>query len=146
MKKRRFLCLILLVFLCLIPAKKPVLGGMGLDPKKMDLSISNTVRYEGYVVSGDKDTGYYPHTGSQPYDELNIDFSYKPSLYNLWRFEFAGLINESDYRYEDKGLVAERWHIFNERGDVGVPYRLDMGDFYGFFSYRTLQMSLEGSR
>ncbi len=134
------------IFLILVSffIKRPAIGGMLIDSNKMDLSISNTVRYEGYVVSGDKDSGYYPHTGNQPYDELNVNLSYKPSLYNSWRFEFAGLMNESDYRYEDKGLVAERWHIFNERGDVGLPYRLDLGDFYGFFSYRTLQMSLRG--
>ncbi len=143
MKKKEFLCLIV-VFLCFFLVKRSTLGWEGLDPKKMDLSISNTVRYESYVVSGNKDSGYYPHTGSQPYDELNLNLSYKPSFYNLWRFEFSGLVNESDYRDQDKGLVAERWHILNERGNVALPYRLDMGDFYGFFTYRTLQVSLRG--
>ena len=43
-----------------------------------------------------------------------------------------------------KGVVPERLNLFREKGDTSLPHRVELGDFYGYTSFRTLQRSLKG--
>ncbi len=110
------------------------------------ISGANTLRFESYDVRGDTDASPYPATGGQWYDELSLRWDHRAGPYNRWRGEVQAVINESTYRSTDNGIIPERLRLFHERGDVALPYRLELGDVYGYFSYRTLQKSLKGLR
>jgi hypothetical protein len=36
--------------------------------------------------------------------------------------------------------------VTRERGDVAVPHRYEIGDYFGYFSFRTLQRTLKGGK
>lgn len=55
------------------------------------------------------------------------------------------LANTSDYRSDERGGVLERATLFWEKGDAGLPFRLEAGDFYAAQSPRTLQRGLKGA-
>jgi len=105
---------------------------------------SNTLRFEYYDVSGNRNTSPYKFEDIQPYDELNLNLFRSTGTFSRWRIQFMGLWNNSDYRSSDNGFLLERLNIFHEKGDSFVPYRLEGGDLFGYFSYRTLQRTIKG--
>lgn len=105
---------------------------------------TNTLRVEDYRNGGDPAGAYYPHEGLQVFDELNLAFSSRPSAYEQVHGSFLGLLNDSEYRSFEEGLVIERAGVTWEKGDVPVPFRLQAGDYFGYLSYRTLQRPLKG--
>lgn len=109
------------------------------------ISVVNTSRMEYHKVTGDKESSPYQYRSYQPYDEFNMNFSYRRNPYDTIRGQFFGVLSDSMYRTgEDDGFVPERMNLFWEKGDIPVPFRLEVGDYYAFFSYRTLQRSLKG--
>ncbi|MBM3560327.1 MAG: hypothetical protein FJX53_10725 [Alphaproteobacteria bacterium] len=50
------------------------------------------------------------------------------------------------YRSSERGFLAERFNMTYLNGEASVPYRVEAGDFYGFFSPRTLQRPLKGGQ
>ena len=108
------------------------------------ISGSNTMRMEFYGNSGDETQATYPFTGLRSYDELNLNFSKSVSPYDTWRGEITGALNNSPYRSNYYGLVPERLNLTKTKGDMLIPLRLEMGDIFSYFTYRTLQSSLKG--
>ncbi len=107
---------------------------------------SNTLRLEYYGVQGDPSTGPYPFTGGQYFDEINLGLLRRYSAFDTFRAQFFGVANASDYRAPYRGFQVERFNISREKGDVDLPFRVEAGDIYGYFSYRTLQRSLKGGQ
>ncbi len=109
-----------------------------------DINGSNTLRAEVYNSTGDISASPYPEDGAQEYDEFHLNLGWRVNPWHRWRIDLDGLLNDSFYRSDQKGLVPERMQVSLERGDVGMPFRAEAGDTFGFFSYRLLQRSLKG--
>jgi hypothetical protein len=107
---------------------------------------SNTLRVENYAVRGNQAASPYRYEGAQAFDEFSLNLNRRVSPYESWRGQFYGVINGSAYRSEDRGFVPERVNLFQEKGDGLIPYRVEVGDYFGFFSFRTLQRSLKGAQ
>ncbi|MFA5757096.1 MAG: hypothetical protein WC883_08185 [Smithellaceae bacterium] len=105
---------------------------------------SNTLRVDYYGNSGDETQATYPFTGLRSYDELNLNFSKSVSKYDTWRGEITGVLNNSPYRSNYYGIVPERLNLTKTKGDSLIPLRLEMGDIFSYYTYRTLQSSLKG--
>jgi len=106
---------------------------------------SNTYRIDDYNAYGDKASSPYPFTGIHNYDELNLNFERSFTPYNRVSGQINGLLyNASRYRSTFKGAVPERLNIRQENGDFVIPYRLEVGDFFAFQSFRTMQRTLKG--
>ncbi len=138
MNRRRQLWLLLL---CV--AASP---GAQAQEDGLQLNISNTLRAESYSVHGDPTSGPYAYPGGQYYDELSINAQQRFSAYDVLRLQFYGVANDSSYRSKAQGLVPERFNVTRENGDAETPYRLEVGDYFSAFSYRTLQRSLRGAQ
>jgi len=105
---------------------------------------SNTLRGEYYDNDGRNDLSPFPDEKDHWYDELSLDFVRRASPYDTMRAQFAGLYNQSDYRSEFYKFVPERGKFMWEKGDVGLPFRLEVGDFLSGVSYRTQFRTLKG--
>lgn len=99
---------------------------------------SNTLRYEVYDITGDESTSPFAFEGPQVYDELQMSFSRDMSPWETVRGDLQGLINFSDYRLDKERVTLERFNVTWEKGDSPVPFRIEGGDYFGFFSVRTL--------
>ena len=126
----------------------PLIGAAPAEEPFPGVSIdgANTVRLETYGNSGDDSASPYPYEGAQYYDEWGLNFEKRNSLYDVWRGQFYGVLNGSDYRSTEKGAVPERFSILHEKGDGSIPYRVQAGDYFGYYSYLTLQRSLKGAQ
>jgi len=113
-----------------------------------DWSVSgfNTARAEHYRIRGDQFGGPYAFGGRQLFDEFNLNFVRNVSDFDKWRAQIYGVFNDSAYRASDRGFVPERLNVVREDGAAALPYRVEAGDFFGNFSYRTLQRSLKGGQ
>lgn len=107
---------------------------------------SNTLRLESYRVQGDPLTGPYRFTGGQHFDEFNLNMTRQLSPYDSLRAQLYGVANDSYYRAPDHGLVPERINVMREKGDSDIPFRVEAGDNFAYFSFRTLQRSLKGGQ
>lgn len=105
---------------------------------------SNTLRAEHYDIDGNRAAGPYLFDGPQAYNEFGLTASRAFSPWDRLRIQLYGVLNDSDYRSRDSGLVPERMSITRENGEGAVPYRVEAGDTFAYFSYRTLQRSLKG--
>jgi hypothetical protein len=110
------------------------------------LTGSNTLRFEHYEARGNVAASPYAHLGTQRFNELNLGLVGRTGPQSLWRLQFAGVVNDSDYRSREQGLVPERVSIFHERGDGALPFRLELGDQMVGLSPLTLQRTLKGAR
>lgn len=105
---------------------------------------SNEARFEYYERDGNPLGSIYRDTGGQAWNSLYLFFDGDDGPYDQWRGGASLLLNGSDYRARDDGVVPERLHLQRENGEGAIPYRLDIGDFFAFTSYRSLQRSLKG--
>ncbi|HXN14721.1 MAG TPA: hypothetical protein VN878_00005, partial [Usitatibacter sp.] len=80
------------------------------------------------------------------FDEFNLNFVRRLSAFDTVRGQFYGVANDSAYRAQDHGVVPERVNVTREKGDGSLPYRAEAGDFFAYFSYRTLQRPLKGAQ
>ncbi len=106
-----------------------------------------TTRFEYYSVPDDADKralSRYPVAGGQYYSDLNINFSRRYSPFETVHANIFGLLNESDYRLDDRGLIVEHATVTWVKGDALVPFRARGGDYFGYLSARTLQAPLKG--
>lgn len=111
-----------------------------------NIAGSNTFRAETYGVTGDESTSPYFDEGIQAFNDLYLTYSKRHSAYEQWYGSFAGVYNESEYRATEKNLIVDRVDLTWEKGDTTVPFRLQLGDFFGYSSFRTLQRSLKGAQ
>ena len=109
-----------------------------------NISGTNTIRSEHYGNNGDPDADTYSTEGNQFSNEFDLHFSRRVSLYEAFRGQASGVINDSVYRLQDQGPVLERFNVTWEKGDSAIPFRLEAGDYFGYFSFRSLQKSLKG--
>jgi len=109
-----------------------------------NIAGTNTLRLENYGNNGDPNAETYPTEGNQFSNEFDLNFSRRKSLYETFRGQASGVINDSVYRLQDQGPVLERFNVTWEKGDSAVPFRLEAGDYFGYFSLRVLQRSLKG--
>jgi hypothetical protein len=111
-----------------------------------DIRGSNTVRLEKYKVQGNDAASPFPFEDEQAFDELSLSGRRDVSAYEFWSARAIGLINLSDYRAQDRGFVPETLNLSHEKGDAGIPYRFELGDYLAFLSPRTVQLPLKGGQ
>ena len=109
-----------------------------------EVSGSHTLRADYYLLQGPRAGSPYRFGGWQPYGELGLQAEGRPGPFRRWRLQMLGALNGSDYRSPRQGAVPERLAALLEDGAGGVPYRVEVGDLYGYLSYRTLQRGLKG--
>lgn len=86
----------------------------------------------------------YPFEGDMYYNETSIYFDRQDSDFASWRGELTGVYNlNDDYRTRDFGLTPERLNLTRTSGE-SLPYRAELGDYFAYYSYLTLQRSLKG--
>jgi len=147
---RRLACVFLMMFICLAPADVTAQTEGALQRAAnavlpdWQISGSNTFRLEYYDYQGDEAQAPYSYEGLTSYDEIGLNFSRRKNPYDLWKGDIFGVINGSPYRSADYGLVPERIHLMREKGDIALPFRVELGDVYSYYTYRTLQTSLKG--
>ncbi|MBI9087065.1 MAG: hypothetical protein JEZ11_25955 [Desulfobacterales bacterium] len=108
------------------------------------VSGSNTAKLEYYRSFGDQNSSPYAYPYGQFYNEMDLNLSQRLSAYENWRMQASGLYNDSKYRSTETDLILERFKFSWEKGDGDIPFRMNAGDVYGYFSYRTLQRSFKG--
>jgi hypothetical protein len=107
---------------------------------------STTFRSDYFENKGDDSQSPYSYTGIKSYNEFNINFNKRTNPYDTWRGEISGVFSGSPYRSNDYGIVPERLNLTKEKGDAAVPFRLEMGDIFSYYTYRTMQTSLKGAQ
>jgi len=150
-KKQLFLLCVFLFLSIIYPAFN-VIGQTTNEPNTIfdvivpewQITGSNTMRSDYYINKGDETQSPYPHTNAKIYNEFNINFNKRNNQYDLWRGEIFGVLNDSQYRSNHYGAVPEKLNLTKEKGDVPVPFRLEMGDIFSYYTYRTMQTSLKG--
>lgn len=108
------------------------------------ISGTNNIRSDYYNSYGDKGSSPYKSENFQTFNDINLNLNRQKSPYELWRGQMSGAANQSNYRSSNKGFIVDRINLFREKGNASLPYRIEIGDIYGFFSLRTLQRSLKG--
>ncbi|MBO6656891.1 MAG: hypothetical protein JJ934_08350 [Pseudomonadales bacterium] len=112
-----------------------------------DISGQTTTRASDYTSHGDDSASPYAKTGDLYFNEFSIYFKNNDSDYSVWRAELSGLLNKNnDYRSSESGFIAERFNVTREDGEGHVPYRLEIGDYFSYYSHMTLQQSLKGAQ
>lgn len=114
----------------------------GLD--QWSISGSTTARGEYISGQGDHDASIYPFDGDQAFLDFDFTGNRIISPYNRWNAQMFGAFNGSEYRSNENGLVLERVALEQENGEAKIPYRLELGDHFAFFSFRTIQRALKG--
>lgn len=111
-----------------------------------EISGSNTIKFEYYDVDGDQAASPFPFQNEQINDDFDIQFSRQISQFQTIDGFFNGVINDSQYRANKDGLIAERANVTWRNGEGDTPFQLEFGDFFGFFSQRTFGSSLKGAQ
>ncbi len=129
-------------FLIVLPF---LLGTAVAQAADWSIDGSNTLRGSVYDASGAGSGSPYPFEGDMYFDEISIFFDKRESPYSSWEGEFTGLYNvNDDYRSGDFGMVPERMNLTRENGEGALPYRAEVGDFFAYYSFMTMQRSLKG--
>lgn len=129
----------MIVFLSMAQA-----GLSGAETPQWRVNGNLNTRLDFYHTSGNKTAGLFTNTGEQYFSELNTNFQRQNSRYDTITGNAGMLVNVSDFRSQERGLIVERVRVKWEKGDAPVPFRATGGDFLGFTSIRTLQRSLKG--
>ncbi len=120
--------------------------GCATAQAEITVSGDTTLRYEYYQVSGDETQAPYVETGGQFYQDLNLRMAGEPEAGRYWEFNTSAVLNRSDYRHPDRGLVPEWMHLRYEDGTVPLPYRLDVGDQMARLTPLTLNQRIQAAR
>lgn len=107
-------------------------------------SVFGQVEYRD--CAGDDGACAFGENEADAFGELDIRFSRQISQFENWRGSFFGAVDPSEFRGRSDLLSAERFSLVGERGDGAIPWRVELGDYFGFTSLRTLQLPLKGAR
>lgn len=107
---------------------------------------TNTLRIDQFDAHGPGSGSPYPFEGPQIYDEFGLSFDRQDRDYARWRGQIFGVLNGNRYRSQDDDIVPERLNLSREVGDVGLPYRWEVGDYFSYASYMTQQRSMKGGQ
>lgn len=105
---------------------------------------SLSMKGDNYQNNGNAAVAPYRYEGSHYQFNVDLDFDRKFSDYETLQGQFSGRSNHSDYVTDFNGWVSDRFTLTWQKGDAPVPFRATGGDFYGFFTPRTVQRSLKG--
>lgn len=101
-------------------------------------------RAEYYDTHGDTAGSPYPFSGTHATLGLSLDAERRPNPFDFTRFQFTGTQSESRYYSQENGFFPERINLTHQSGTAALPYQAQAGDYFGVFSFRTLQTSLRG--
>ena len=107
-------------------------------------SGQNTLRMDQYEKSGDKSAAPYQFENFQLYNDFSFGLNRRLSRAAKFEAQISGTVTESDYRSDAKGFILERGKIKWQKSDGFVPFRVEIGDFFGQQTFRTIQKSLKG--
>ncbi len=107
---------------------------------------TSTFKAEQSGVAGDASANPNPDNAFNFFDDVHLNLERRYSPWNFLRGSFDGVVNSSDFRSAQRGIVPERANLTWTRGDGRVPLRAEAGDFFGFYSFRTLQRALKGGQ
>lgn len=142
---RKLLYQNLLGIVCVLPAVAVMAQSQTagwLDP--WQINAFNRLQIENYDNGGNGAASPYPFEGGQVFDQFSVNMNRRVSSYERLNIRFSGLLNDSEYRSDKKGVIPERARFFWEKGDGAIPFRLEGGDFFAFQSLRTIQTGLKG--
>ncbi len=103
----------------------------------------NTFTLEHYDVAGDRSSGLYQTEGWQRHNDFGANFYEQYSPYQSMRGYLQGSANNSAYRGPSGGRLTSA-SLHYENGELGLPFRVDVGDFFATQSRRTIQRGLKG--
>ncbi|MEM0923926.1 MAG: hypothetical protein AAGI13_12840, partial [Pseudomonadota bacterium] len=110
------------------------------------LSGNLAARAEIYDNFGDPAAAVFPDVGGQAFAEGFLRFDRRVSAFERFSGFASGVLNRSDYRSFNDGLVLERFQFDWEKGDASLPFKLTLGDSFAFFSPRSVQRSIKGAQ
>jgi hypothetical protein len=141
----RLLCRAVLVLVPILPVSS-AWGQSSLSDLALDWDIDGTVstRAEIYDRNGNEAASPFPDAGLFGAVDITAFFDRRLSDVETIEGDIGLLLNQSDYRSDDKGAVLERFRLEWEKGDARAPFRATAGDFFAFFSPRTVQRSVKG--
>ena len=102
------------------------------------------VSVEHYKVDGDPTQSPFRYLDYHSYGQLDFFADWRFSPYHHFSARFLGLYNDSQYRSSEKDAVVERVNLLLENGASRVPYRIEAGDAYAYFSQRSMQRPIKG--
>lgn len=111
-----------------------------------NISGSSSSRLDRFDAFGNKDASAFPELGFQAFSDFNVNFSRQISQFSSLNGFIFGTFNASDTRARKDGFFPERANITYVDGEALIPLRLEFGDFFGFFTQRTIISTLKGVR
>jgi len=113
-----------------------------------DWSIGGTLHTSVEARGGDGDPGarVFGEEDVEGFTELDLRLSRSFSRFHRWDVSAFIVGDAADVRGRRDGVVLERFRAVGQRGDVATPWRVEIGDYFGFLSERTLQLPLKGGR
>lgn len=95
------------------------------------LSGQNTLRMDQFDSFGNKSASPYRFSDFQIYNDFSLSANQRLSRAERVETQISGTVNESDYRSTDRGFILERGKVKWQKGDGFLPFRVEMGDFFG---------------
>lgn len=113
-----------------------------------DWSFSGSLHFSGETRGGSGDPGGQIFGGDETdgFAELDLRMARRLSQFYTWEASAFIAVDESEVRGVKNGVIVERFRTVGQRGDVATPWKLEVGDYFGFLSERTLQRPLKGGR
>ena len=105
-----------------------------------------STRIEFIDIRGDAENATLNDDGNQYYSNINLLTTRQISNYERLEGSLAAVANNSSFRQESEDLILERFSVKWEKSDRQIPFRLHLGDYYGYVSHRTLQRNLKGAQ
>ncbi|MDF1736759.1 MAG: hypothetical protein P1U37_15815 [Minwuia sp.] len=134
------------LILALLPAGTTAWAQASVGDAAPDWNVFGTASTRGelYGSTGNAAASPFPDTGLFGAVDLTANFDRRLSDVETIEGDIGLLLNQSDYRSDNKGMVLERFRLEWEKGDTRAPFRATAGDFFAFFSPRTVQRSVKG--
>jgi len=121
-----------------------MLSSQAFSENAWTYSGSNTLKIEHYQADNNGLGSPYPDLGEHYFNEFNVGFGYQNDNYEIVQGQLFGLANDSSYRSAEQGGILEHASLSYANGAVAVPFRVEVGDIYAYFSQRTVQRTLKG--
>lgn len=100
-----------------------------------------------FAISGNSANSPFAFDGFHGVSTLNADFSRPDVDQRSIKGSLSMSADASDYfEASDNAMTLERLRLEYANGAGSLPYRLELGDFFGFYSRRTLQRGLKGAQ
>lgn len=111
-----------------------------------NISGTSSSRIERFDAFGDKDASAFSELGFQAFSDFSVNFNRQISQFRSVEGFIFGTLNGSDLRAQKDGIIPERANLTYIDGESAVPFRAEFGDFFGFFTQRTIIATLKGAQ